>query len=301
MDRLRRLQESIRQLLGAAAAWLSFGCFRLLPLDAASAAGGRLGRVFGPYLKASKTAERNLRRAFPEKSGAEIREIIDAMWDNLGRVFGEYAHLDHLRLYDEDGEYPGRVEVIGAENIDLLRDDGKPGIFFSAHLGNWEINAMSAVQRGLPLTLVYRAPNNPSVDRLIRRARRSITRDFAAKGASGARESLKVMRRGGHLAMLVDQKMNDGIPVPFFGREAMTGPAVAEFALKFACPLVPARVERIAGARFRMTLYPPMEIPDSGDRRADVAALMTRINALIEEWVRERPGQWTWVHRRWPD
>ena len=214
----------IRHILEGLAGWVVFGFFSLFSLDLASNMGGWLGRIIGPRLKVSEVARRNLTRAFPKKSQDQIEELVTAMWDNLGRVMAEYPHLDHIRLYDEDGKWPGRVTVEGAEYLDLLRDDGKPGIFFSAHLGNWEINAMAAVQRGLPLTLVYRAPNNPLADALIRRARRRITQCFAAKGAEGARDSLLVLKKGGHLALLADQKMNDGIAVPFFGRDAMTAP-----------------------------------------------------------------------------
>ena len=291
----------MRHVLEGAAAWMMFGFFGLMNLDRASSLGGWLGRMIGPRLKISNVARRNLGHAFPEKSQGEIEELVTAMWDNLGRVVGEYPHLHQLRLYDEDGKWPGRVTVEGAQYLDLLRDDGKPGIFFSAHLGNWEINAMSAVQRGLPLTLVYRAPNNPLTDGLIRHARRAITRSFAAKGSSGARDSLRILGQGGHLALLADQKMNDGIAVPFFGREAMTAPALAQLALKFKCPVVPARVVRTRGAHFRMTLYPPLEIPQSGDKPADVAVLMGQVNGIIEGWVRENPEQWMWIHRRWPD
>ena len=290
-----------RYVLEGAAAWMVFGFFGLLSLDRASNMGGWLGRVVGPRLKVSEVARRNLARAFPEKSQDRIEELVTAMWDNLGRVMAEYPHLDQLRLYDEEGRWPGRVTVEGAEYLDLLRDDGKPGIFFSAHLGNWEINPMLAVQRGLALTLVYRAPNNPLVDALLRRARRSITQSFTAKGGAGAKDSLRVLREGGHLALLADQKMNDGIAVPFFGREAMTAPALARLALKFGCPVVPAKVVRTDGARFHMTLYPPLDMPDSGDRQADVTAVMGQVNELIEGWVRETPEQWMWVHRRWPD
>ena len=294
---LRRM----RYVLEAAAAWIVFCFFGLFSLDRASHIGGWLGRVIGPRLKISEVARRNLARAFPEKTPHQIEELVIAMWDNLGRVLAEYPHLDQLRLYDEEGRWPGRVTVEGTQYLDLLRDDGEPGIFFSAHLGNWEINAMSAVQRGLPLTLVYRAPNNPSTDALIRRARHAITRSFAAKGAQGARDSLRVLKEGGHLALLADQKMNDGIAVPFFGREAMTAPALAQLALKFGCPVVPAKVVRTGGAHFRLTLYPPLEMPASGDKQANVAALMGQVNELIEGWVRENPGQWMWLHQRWPD
>ena len=98
--------------------------------------------------------------------------------------------------------------------------------------------------------------------------------------------------------MLVDQKMNDGIPVPFFGREAMTAPAIAQFAIRLGAVLVPVRTERLNGARFRITVYPPLEIPATGDRAADEHALMIRINAIVEDWVRDRPEQWLWLHRR---
>ncbi len=291
----------IRHILEGLAGWVVFGFFSLFSLDLASNMGGWLGRIIGPRLKVSEVARRNLTRAFPKKSQDQIEELVTAMWDNLGQVMAEYPHLDHIRLYDEDGKWPGRVTVEGAEYLDLLRDDGKPGIFFSAHLGNWEINAMAAVQRGLPLTLVYRAPNNPLADALIRRARRRITQCFAAKGAEGARDSLLVLRKGGHLALLADQKMNDGIAIPFFGREAMTAPALAQLALKFGCPVVPARVVRTGGSHFRMTLYPPLDTPTTGDRQRDVVAIMEKINELIEGWVHENPEQWMWIHRRWPD
>ena len=101
--------------------------------------------------------------------------------------------------------------------------------------------------------------------------------------------------------MLVDQKMNDGIPVPFFGRDAMTAPALARLALRYKCRVIPARAERLGGARFRLTFYDPMPLPDTGNLQADTLTLMTAVNAQIEAWIRERPDHWFWLHRRWPD
>ena len=281
----------------AAGVLIALGTFRLLPLDWASAYGGWLGRTFGPYLPVSRYAERNLRRAFPEKPDAEIRQIFLGMWENLGRVCGEFPHLSDMRLY----ELGSRTEVVGFEYFDRLRDDGKPGIFFSAHIGNWEIASLGATQRNLPLTRIYRAPNNRLVDRLIRWSRRAITGELLRKGGEGARRALAIMKMGGHLAMLVDQRLDNGIAVPFFGRAAMTTPVLAQFALKFDCPVVPAKVERLKGAHFRLVVYPPLEIVKTGDRQKDTLALMTQVNAVIEGWIRERPEQWLWLHRRWPD
>ncbi|MDP6174798.1 MAG: lysophospholipid acyltransferase family protein [Rhodospirillales bacterium] len=100
--------------------------------------------------------------------------------------------------------------------------------------------------------------------------------------------------------MLVDQKMNDGISVPLLGLDAMTAPALAQFAVKFNCPVVPTRVERLGGARFRLTFYPPIEAPVTGDKQADIRAFMIQVNDLLSQWIRERPEQWLWVHNRWP-
>ena len=110
-----------------------------------------------------------------------------------------------------------------------------------------------------------------------------------------------MLAEGRHLALLVDQKMNDGIAVPFFGRDAMTAPAAAQLALRFGCAIMPARVERLHGARFRITMSPPIAAPRTGDRHADMRAIMGEINRVIEGWVRERPEMWLWLHRRWPD
>jgi Kdo2-lipid IVA lauroyltransferase/acyltransferase len=269
---------------------------RALPLDMASAVGGWLGRTFGPYLGPTRVARSNLRSAFPDKSAAEIEAIVRGMWDNLGRVAFEYPHLDRFQFYNSDG----RVEVLGIERYDAMRDDGQPGIMFSGHLGNWELLGPAAAARGAPLNLIYRAPNNPRLQWLFD-LRRSGGANMIPKGADGAKQALKLLKNGAHFAMLVDQKMNDGVPAPFFGRDAMTAPALALFALRFRCPVLPARVERIGGARFRITVLPPMEFSWTGDRHADVVAAMTNVNAILEQWIRERPEQWLWLHRRWPD
>jgi KDO2-lipid IV(A) lauroyltransferase len=121
------------------------------------------------------------------------------------------------------------------------------------------------------------------------------------KGKEGARELLAYLRRGGHGAMLVDQKMNDGVAAPFFGRDAMTAPAIAQFGMRLGAVLVPVRTERLRGARFRITVKPPLNLPASGDRASDELTIITEINTLIEGWVRSRPDQWLWLHRRWPD
>lgn len=293
----RPLHRRLGYLLEGIGAAILFAVFRLLPLDRASGLGGWLARTIGPHLGASKRARTNLRRALPALGAAEIERIIAGMWDNLGRVVAEYPHLDAFDIYA-----PGsRVEVIGADAIRADRSPDKHYIFFSAHYGNWEIAPLAATQAGFALTGIYRAANNPIVDWLIRRQRRNLGSELIPKGSVAARGALAAIREGRHLCLLVDQKMNDGIPVPFFGRDAMTAPALARLALRFDCIVVPTRVERLAGARFRLTCDPPLPLPRSGDLHADVLTLMTAVNAAVERWVRARPELWFWLHRRWPD
>jgi Kdo2-lipid IVA lauroyltransferase/acyltransferase len=131
--------------------------------------------------------------------------------------------------------------------------------------------------------------------------RRLSDRRAVAKGTEGGRRLLRHLRSGGQVAMLVDQKQNDGIPVSFFGAAVMTAPAPARLGLRFGCPILPVRLERLAGARFRFTVLPAFEAVDTGDAAADVLVTMTRVNAMLELWVRARPEQWLWLHRRWPD
>jgi KDO2-lipid IV(A) lauroyltransferase len=218
------------------------------------------------------------------------------MWDNLGRVAAEYPHLRRIGVFEPGGF----VETHGFEHMDRAVASGRRMIIFSGHIANWEIGMLAAVQYGITVAQIYRAANNPLVDRMITRFRGEAG-ELIPKGTVAARRAIAVLRRGAHLTMLADQKMNDGIPVPFFGRPAMTSSALAALALRFDCDVLPARVERLGGARFRLTVFPPLPLPRGGDHHADVAALMAQVNQILEGWIRDRPEQWFWLHRRWPD
>jgi Kdo2-lipid IVA lauroyltransferase/acyltransferase len=282
-------------------AWLAATGIRfvgLLPLEWASGLGGALARTVGPRLGISKRARLNLRMAMPELSDRDIAAIVRGMWENLGRVVFEYPHLAKITIYPSEAN-DGRVEVCGVEHIERARAANRRFILVSAHLANWEIAPLASAQYGLDVAFIYRAANNPMVDAMIGELRQHAK--FIPKGAVASRQAFATLRRGGNLGLLADQKLNDGIAVPFFGREAMTAPALAILALRFGCDVLPARVERLGSARFRLTVYPPLALPNSGDRDADTLALMTQVNRTLENWIRERPEQWFWLHRRWPD
>ena len=180
---------------------------------------------------------------------------------------------------------------------------GRRRCFFSGHFDNWEMILPIAARLGLPVSGFYRAASDPRVDAIIQAMRqRALGPDVTmfAKGANGARQALAHLRAGGSLGFLVDQKMNDGIAVPFFGRPAMTAPALAQLALRFDAPVVPVRVVRLGPARFRMVCEAPLDVARSGDKHADTHAITAAMNATLERWIRAEPGAWLWLHRRWP-
>lgn len=292
----RRITRFVRPLEAGVVRGL-FALLRLIPLQTASAIGGGIARAIGPHIGVTRRARKNLQRAFPEKPPEEIERIIREVWDNLGRVVAEYPHLSRIKAFTPDAV----IEVRGTEIVEAARARGRPIIFFAGHLGNWEVSAIAAKAFGVPLHLIYRPANNPAVEQIYREGRGDIAAGLIPKGAEGARQAVRVLREGQQLGILIDQKMNDGIPVPFFGRDAMTAPALARLAFKFDCTVLPTQVERLDGARFRLTVHPPLPLEQTGDLQRDTLQLMTRANAMLESWIRQRPGQWLWLHRRWPD
>jgi KDO2-lipid IV(A) lauroyltransferase len=262
-----------------------------LPVDDASGLGGLIGRTVGPRLSVSRRACRNLDIALP---GLDHRTIVRDMWDNLGRIAGEFPHA---QAFLDD---PARMEISGLDHLERLRDAGEATLLFSGHIGNWELSNILSLKARLPVNPVYRAPDNPYLDWLFESRLRTPEMHLIPKGPSGARQTVKLMSEGKSIVFYVDQKMNDGISVPFFGRPAMTAPALAALALKYKRRVVPFRVIRTRGAHFRAEILPPFHFRDSGDREADILAAMCQVNDLLEGWIRECPAQWLWLHRRWP-
>lgn len=267
----------------------------LLPVDRASAFGAVVGRVLGPLIPAHRRARRGLELAFPERNPSEREAILRKMWDHLGRTAAEYPHLKEIT-----DPASGRVEWVGSEPSRALNEAKQACILVSGHFANWEVIAMTLWQHGLDMTTVARDPNNPYVSRRLKELRSVAGGGLTSKGSEGAREAISVLRKGRVLGLLVDQRANDGIAVPFFGREAMTTPAPAQLGLRFGCPIIPFRLERLEGARFRLTAFDELDHPDSGDKHADALAVMTEINRIYADWIADKPEDWLWVHRRWP-
>jgi KDO2-lipid IV(A) lauroyltransferase len=272
------------------------GLLRLLGLERASALGGWLLRTLGPVTGTHRTVDRNLRIAFPDMGADERRRLALDQWEQTGRTFAETAVMDRLTPAS------GRIEIIGAEHLAAIRESGRPVVFVTGHMANFEVMAAVLVNAGVPTQITYRAANNPYVDAIIRRnrARYGVTL-FAPKGGDGARELLAGMARGESVALMNDQKFSEGPEVIFFGRPVNAAPGPTRLALRFGAPMHPLSVRRLPGVRFQMTVHPPLAFEITGERSADIQRGVQAATAFIEDRVRENPVDWFWVHKRWPD
>ncbi len=291
-------QIPLKWRIEAVALRLLLALFRLLGPDRASAMGGAIARFVGPKLGVSKRARSNLDLIFPGIANEQAEWIVRGMWENLGRTAAEYAHLDKFDPYREGG----RMTVRNRARLETLLAEGQGVIFVGGHLGNWELQTIAATRLGVQVMAVYRAANNVLVDAMIAALRaRHVTPHLAPKGAAGARELVGWLRQGNSAAMLVDQKMNDGIAAPFMGRMAMCPPAPAQLARRFNYPILPAMMRRVGGAHFEIVLGEPVRVAHSDDRDADILAAVAAYNGQLEAFIRRYPEQWLWLHRRWPE
>ncbi|GJL92079.1 lysophospholipid acyltransferase family protein [Hyphococcus sp.] len=273
------------------------GLFRLIGVDAASWLAGTFARYVGPLIRpVSRKAERNLKLIYPHWTTSTIRAVTRDVWENAGRTAGEFPHLRYLRDFEQND----RVDIIGKDMLDAITARSRPVILFSAHFANWELMPSIAQQAGLNYALVYRAANNPLTDELIINHRGLVMSRHQIPKDRGARALVETLQQGRSLALLVDQKLNTGISVPFMGVPAMTAPAAARLSLKYKAPLIQASLVRLKGARFQLTVHEPLAFTPSGDMAADVEALTLQINQALETDIRAHPGQWLWFHRRWP-
>lgn len=256
-------------------------------------------RFIGPRLPVSRIANTNLKLALPYLNARARKRIVRECWENLGRTIGEFPHIAALPHNSVSG--PGwRVE--GAEHLETARQSGKPVIFFSGHIGNWELMPPVVARHGLPFASFYRAASNEGVNSLIHDLRRNAMGQdvpMFPKGSKGARSALRYLGQGGHLGVLGDQKMNDGIEASLFGRPAMTASAAAVFALRHQALIITGHVYREGPARLVLQVDAPIHPLARGDRQADVLALTQKLNNRLQEWIEKRPGLWLWLHRRW--
>ncbi len=263
---------------------------KLLSLKQASDFGSKFFQLIGMKLKVSKTAYKNIKMIFPDISDKEANKIVSGVWDNFGRMAAETP----IFLDMQQKEFDQHVNITGLENIAHLKN--KKALFFTAHVANWEIPSKALMPYGIRFHVVYRAANNKLVDKIINDLRNKVDIQMIPKGKSGAKQIISALQNNSHIVMLLDQKMNDGIKIPFMGKDAMTAPAIASLALKYDCPIIPVQTIRKNKYHFEIIIDPPLEY-----EHPNVESIMLQVNNKIGSWVKENPEQWFWLHKRWID
>lgn len=258
--------------------------FAVLPVDRASGFGGWLARMIGPRTRLHRIAKKQVIDILgPDNAD----EIVRGMWDNLGRTIAEYPHLGYIAQH--------RITLDNRAQATIGPEGKSPAIFISGHFANWEVSALSLIREfNTAPDLIYRPPNNPLINKLLNHYRSLYGQlRIHSKSRNGMRGVIASLNAGRTIGILIDQKYNEGIAVPFFGRPAMTSTAFAELAKRFQCPIYPTQIIRENGVHFRVIVYPAM------DTTAEINAVVQTANAQIETWMRQYPEQWLWVHQRW--
>lgn len=276
--------KSLRLIPETILLYLMFGIFSVLPPVTASNLGGFLARSLGPHLGVTRRARANIKNAMPEKSETEVQSIIIEMWDNLGRVFAEYPHL----------EYIARERTISRNThiVDRALADGNGGIFFGGHLGNWEVNgAAMLTHKNIAMRLTYRAANNPLADKLLEYARTMNGKLIAIpKARSSAKDLMKSMKEKNFIGILLDQKYNEGLPSVFFGQPAMSNPVAVVLAQKYNAPLIPAQNIRTGPAQFEIILHKPLALFHADGTALPQEQIVQQTQDILEGWNSSAPG-----------
>lgn len=299
-----RLRNATKPLGEAAVGALTIGMLRATRyFDPTKTANlfGRITRAIGPRLREQRIGRANLTAAFPEKSPEEIDAILAGVWDNLGRIGAEFAHLDHIWQYDEARPEQSRIEIPRRthELFAELQLDGKPALIFASHLGNWELPALAAVAHGLDAAILYRRPNIASADRIIQQIRAVKMGTLIPAGRDAPLRLAEALRNGQHVAMLVDQYLTNGVEVTFFGRKTRANPMLARLLRQIECPIHGVRIIRLPNHRFRAELSEEVKPVRDASGQIDVPGTMQAVTSVVEGWIREYPDQWLWLHRRW--
>lgn len=272
---------------------------RLLPAEAGLAFADRAARLIGPLTPRHRLAKDNLRRAFPERDEAWVEKTARANWGQMGRIAAEYVYLDDLFDFDPERPGEGRIEVEGIETFIELRERKGPFIFFTGHLGCFELLPIGAAAFGLEFTALFRQPNNRYIAKEVLSARRTTGGHLVPSKAGAAWSLAGILQRGGAVGMLVDQKFQKGVRTTFFGRPCKTNPLLPKLARQYDAEIYPARSIRLPDGRYRLELKPRLDLPRDAAGTVDVEATCQLLNDVVEGWVREHPEQWMWFHDRW--
>ena len=274
-----------------------FIIFKIIGLKNASNLGGFLGRFIGPLFRSRNIIEQNIKIGLGEINKDQRDEIINSMWSNIGRTFAEYIFLKDFKKNSTNFDH---IKFEGVENLNEIKNNNNPVIFYSGHFANFELMAMEIEKFGIKIATIYRPLNNFFLNPLMEYLRmKYICPNQIPKGRSGIREVINKFKNGYSIALMVDQRVGEGPKVNLFNHPAQTTTIPAQLALRYNCKLVPISLKRIENVNFEMKIHQPYEILKTENEEQDVKNITLGINKIIEKMIIENPKQWLWSHNRW--
>ena len=266
--------------------------FKILGLKFASYFSGKIVSFIGPMFRPQETIRSNLLRALPDLKLFEIKDISKKMWNNYGRILAEYIFIKNFR----SGKFKNNIEIVGQEILDKIKENNEPVIFISGHFNNFELMAMQIEKSGVDLAVIYRPLNNKFLNFVMERIRKKyICKNQIKKGISGTKLLLSFFKKKTSIALMIDQRVSQGIKSNIFGCEAFTTTIPAQFVKKFKCRVVPIYIERIKDINFKLTIHEPLVYSENDS----IETITLHLNQILEKLILKNPAQWIWSHNRW--
>ena len=269
-----------------------FLIFKVIGLKLASYVSSKIISLIGPFFRSKKIIRSNLLKAIPNLSNDDLEIIIKKMWSNYGRILSEYIFMKDFR----NNSLKNNLKIEGQDILDKIKNNNESVIFISGHFNNFELMAMHLEKSGINLAAIYRALNNKFLNFVMEKIRKKyICKNQIKKGISGTKQLLSFFKNDVSIALMIDQRVSQGIKSNFFGHEALTTTIPAQFIKKFNCKVVPIYIERIKNINFKLTVHNPIRYDNSDT----IESITLNLNEVLEKMILKKPEQWIWSHNRW--
>ena len=266
--------------------------FKIIGPKLSSNVSGKIFEIIGPFFRSKKVIRNNIKRALPEIDENNLKNIENSMWNNYGRIFAEYIFLKDFRY----GKLASEVQIEGKEILNDIKENNKQVIFISGHLSNFELMAMFIEKSGIKLSAIYRPLNNIFLNGIMESIRKKyICKNQIKKGLAGLKELIKLKKKNYSTALMIDQRVSEGILSPLFNEKALTTTIPAQLVKKFNIPIVPVFIERINGLKFKITINQPLSFPQNLTQQQ----ITDNLNQILEKFILSKPENWIWSHNRW--
>ena len=266
--------------------------FKIIGPKLSSNMSGKMFEIIGPFFRSKKVIHNNIKRALPGIDENNLKNIENSMWNNYGRIFAEYIFLKDFRY----GKLASEVQIEGQEILNDIKKNNKQVIFISGHLSNFELMAMFIEKSGINLSAIYRPLNNIFLNGIMENIRKKyICKNQIQKGLAGLKKLLKFKKKNYSTALMIDQRVSEGILSPLFNEKALTTTIPAQLAKKFNIPIVPVYIERIGDLKFKITINQPLSFSQNTSHQE----ITDNLNQILEKFILNKPENWIWSHNRW--